>query len=1213
MLRDIHAGRGNAHHIGWQLAVPLLNGLPINESAFCSSAREGGGLDFHPSHDLDPRHTSEPRPNAAIAHFGRQVSALAAVNNRARWPRSCERGARAPPGAAISKRPMVKNIEFLQRCRAFEGSVRRAPRLLLTAAAAVLASIALTLATPARSAQPTMSFVRVGAEQGLSQGAVMSILQDHRGFLWLGTEDGLNRYDGNELKHFIRKRDDPSALPSNWISSLAEDGKGRIWIGTDGDGLVWRDVLTGQFRRPLSASGQMLLDPQARIRTLDVDRHQRLWVATRQSGLIVLDIANGTSREFRRDLTDPHALSDDSVFAITEDASGQIWVGTGNGLDRLDPEASSIQQYGARLRQLAGSDNAPVKVNSVLADSRGTVWAGTDNGLYRLDVPGSSLTLLKHSADDEDSLPNDRVNALLEDDERRLWVGTAGGLALLDRRSGKFTVFRNEPANPESLPESNIIALYQDRSGLLWIGTKHGGMARWNPRSWAFGHFRFRDSDSDNVTSFGIDSRGTLWVGSVGGGVTAVDPRSSTAVRYSSDPHSPLRLGDDNVMALVVDEKDRIWLGTMGAGVERLDTRSGKVRRYTPSPNDPSSLPVPGVMSLMRGGHGAIWVGTYGGGLVRIDPDKETVVRYPVSHDGGAGLSSDRATALAEDPAGLIWIGTDGGGLNVLDPVSGRFRSFVHDPRDPASLSSNTVYALHVDERGRVWVGTRGGGLDRVLGNPLAPESLKFSNFSESDGLPNSAVYGIESDAVGRLWLSTNRGVAAYDPETRSVRTFKRSHGLQGDEFNFGAHYRGADGTVYFGGPNGYNAFLPERLRFNTRPPQVALTELLKLNTPVSATPDTLTDVELGFRDSVVTFRFAALDFTGPRENRYQHRLEGFDKQWVDAGNLGQATYTNLSGGHYVFQVRAANSDGAWNETGLAIGVGVAPPPWATWWARALYAAALVAVIFGVWFTQKRRIDREAAYARRLKAEVDAQTAEIAERNRQMEIVNQHLREASVTDPLTGLGNRRSLREAMVAIEHGGAATGSTFMIVDLDYLKPINDEHGHEGGDAVLIRVAEILRHLFRSSDLIVRWGGDEFVVLCRGCDLTTAGTLAERVRAAVSKTIFRVGEGVVARTSCSIGFATVPFIAQYPQLLNWEQSMNLADAALYRAKQDRNTWFGWGGTAAAAAVPSLLAAIDADATALERDGVLDVRRRPLDAEDTVDQMRAIARLDPR
>jgi len=646
----------------------------------------------------------------------------------------------------------------------------------------------------------------------------------------------------------------------------------------------------------------------------------------------------------------------------------------------------------------------------------------------------------------------------------------------------------------------------------------------------------------------------------------------------------------------------------MSHGIERLDVADHTVKHFDFSPGDAHSLPAPGVMSLLRDSRGRIWVGTYGGGIAMIDPRSDRVQRYEYGRQDANSLYGDRATALAEDRHGLIWVGTDGGGLNVLDPESGRFAHFTHDPNDLRSVSADTIYALHVDASGTVWVGTRGGGLDRVSGAAFSPEGLRFENLSESEGLPNSTVYGIENASDGTLWISTNRGIAALNAHGLDVRKFRRNHGLQGDEFNFGAHYRGPDGKLYFGGSNGYNAFYPERLELNQTPPPVVLTNVLTLNTHAASMPEMLSRLDLGYRDAVITFQFAALDFTSPSDNRYAYRLEGFDSDWVQAGNTHQATYTHLDGGNYVFRVRAANADGRWTETPLTVQMHVAPPPWSTWWARTLYAVLGFSLLFLVWLAQHRKVLREVAYARRLQLEVEARTAELARRNEEMERVNQQLQEVSVSDSLTGLGNRRRLHDQMAAF--GGAQTQAerrafVLMVVDLDHLKPINDQFGHEGGDAVLVQVAKILRREFRSDDLIVRWGGDEFVVLCRDADMQTASLLAERVRSSVAKQIFRVGNGQTARTSCSIGFAAAPFCPTHPDLLDWQQTLSIADLALYHAKRDRNTWIGWAATERAAELPSITAALGGDTAALERDGILVVHRRPFSPEETVDRLR--------
>jgi diguanylate cyclase (GGDEF)-like protein len=1085
----------------------------------------------------------------------------------------------------------------------------------MTALCTLLAVLCLQSAL---AAEPTeMLFARAGSDAGLSQGAIMAIAQDTHGFLWVGTEDGLDRFDGYDWRHFMHAGHDPGSLPNNWIASLALDQRGRLWIGTDGGGLAWRDDNRGTFR-VAGPSGADPNDGNAKVQVVVPTHDGKLIVGTRGAGLRLFDAAANLVRDYRHDPARPDSLSDDDVFAVTEDPAGNIWVGTATGLDRLDLASGHAKHFGEALARVAPAEGGRIRVEILLLDSRGVLWIGMKSGLARLDTETGTLSRLSHRDADSTSLPAGRVTAILEDSAQRLWVGTIDGLALVDRRSERCTVMRHDPADPSSLPDSHVTALFQDRTGLLWIGTKTGVVARWNPRSWSFGHHRFGETEADNVTSFAVAPHGTLWVGSFGAGVASIAP-GGTVTRLRHDSKSPLMLRDDMVMALVTDERDRLWIGTMNKGIQRLDPLLGRSTTFDYSSTDPNSLPAPGVMSLLRDSRGRIWVGTFGGGLARIDPDTDRVVRYPFGRDDAAGIAGDSATALAEDHTGLIWIGTHGSGLDVLDPITGRFVHFRHDPRSPTSLSANEIYALHVDDAGGIWVGTRGGGLDHAQGSPFGKDGLQFDNVSEGDGLPNSTIYGIESDSSGNLWLSTNRGVAEFRPADRKIRSFRRSHGLQGDEFNFGAHYRAADGTLYFGGANGYNAFLPERLQFDEQAPTTVLTQILKLDQPATPAPEMLKDLSLGHGDSVVTFRFAALDFSGPEENRYAYRLDGFDKDWVSADSSRQATYTNLDGGDYVFRVHAANADGHWNETPIALHVHVAPPPWATWWARSLYVCAFAAILGWVWMAQQRRLRREEAYGRRLQIEVDSRTAELAERNHDMERANQKLRAASVTDSLTGLGNRRCLHDAMTSLfSPDETASGKppprfVLMVIDLDCLKPINDQYGHEGGDAVLIQVAEILRLAFRPIDLIVRWGGDEFVVLCMDTDMAVAGKLAERVRSSVSKRIFRVGDGPVARTSCSIGFAPFPFVADHSDLLDWEETLGIADAALYEAKGDRNTWVGWSGTDKLATLPSVTAALAEDPAGLEGNGYLTVQRRPWNPNETVDLLRNPARTGPR
>jgi diguanylate cyclase (GGDEF)-like protein len=1066
---------------------------------------------------------------------------------------------------------------------------------------------------PAQSALP-MQFTHLAAEDGLSQGAVMAIRQDSQGFLWLGTEDGLDRYDGYELRHYIHDRAQSRSLPANWVSTLVEDDRtGTLWIGTAGGGVVGRDPNTGALL-PLSAGTEdSAVAPNEQVRVLFVDHKGCLWVATRDRGLVMVDRVHNRSRRFRSVAGDPQTLSSDSIFALAQDPGGSIWIGSQGGVDRLDPATGQIQRHS--LQPWLPDSQANPQVTALLIDHRGQLWVGTHEGLVRMTFEGTAHVVAYRSrGGDPHSLPSDRVQALLMDRSRRLWIGTANGLALYQVQGDDFETYHHDPADPTSLPDDSVISLYEDGSGLLWIGTKTGGAAHWNSRSWSFGHHpreptgSFGDADP---SGFATDAGGTLWVATFGGGLSGINARDGSVAHYKHRDGDNTSLPDDRVMSVLVDHEDVLWAGTMNGGLARLDRHAGRFHTYGYDANDPTSLPAAGIMSLLEDSHGQLWVGTFGGGLARFDRSTDRFVRYPSDPDNAAALSSGRATALAEDRSGRIWVGTDGGGLCLLDPATGHVTRFGHDAQDAHGLSADTVYAIRVDDRGRVWVGTRGAGLDEVLGSAMVPERIHFRNYSEAQGLPNSTIYGIEADSSGRLWLSTNRGLARFDPATGEVRSFRRPHGLQADEFNFGAHYRGRDGKLFFGGPGGYNAFFPERLEFNERPPPIVLTAFLKFNEPahLGVVPERVSHFDLGYRDSVITFEFAALDFASPTHNYYRYKLEGFDQDWVVGGTKRSVTYTNLGGGQYTFRVQAANSDGVWNNTGLGIPLQVEPPPWATSWARGGYVFAFGLLIFGVWQSQHKKLRREALYAQRLQREVQERTAELAKRNDELKRANQRLREVSVTDPLTRLGNRRYLYEAIANLTAPPAETSvsippAVLLVIDLDHLKPINDLHGHEAGDQVLMGVADILRRCCRASDIIVRWGGDEFVVVYLDVDMNAAEQVAERIRSTVAKWTFRTSDSTNVRTSCSIGFARYPFVNEAPLQVTWEQLLSVADAALYYAKKERNGWIGWAGTAAAAGQTNMIESLERDAESLERKGLLDVRRPRFRPEDTIDTL---------
>ncbi|MGI9239095.1 MAG: ligand-binding sensor domain-containing diguanylate cyclase [Woeseiaceae bacterium] len=1084
-----------------------------------------------------------------------------------------------------------------------------------TAALLVLSSV-VSLASADSFEANTMRFDRITVADGLAQGSVLAIEQDKSGFLWFATENGLDRYDGFTFKHYRPERGNPNALASDFVRDLDLANDGTLWIATDGGGVSSWDPATDTISTYRSLVGDSKSLATDKIRTILADDDGFVWIGTRDSGLDRLNVVTKDVAHFSSKPDEPTALDSNEIFALALDGKGSLWIGGNAGLNRLDLATGLFSSV-----DLGITDAGQRIVRSLEITRDGTVWIGTEGaGLVAYDPDSATIERFAHDAEDSASLSSDEVVSIFEDDRRRLWIGTDKGLNLMDRENGAFVVYRHDPADASSIGADNVFSIFQDQGGLMWIGTLTGAVSKWNPRSWSFGHYKPETSgprqfSNANITSFTEDLSGNTWVGTFGGGINVIDRDGGAVRQVRHDPADDTAgIGGDRVMALMTDRKGNIWAGTMRGGLSLIDPLTGKGQTFRHDPADPNSLAANGVMSLMQDRAGFVWVGTFGGGVSRLDPESGQFVSFGHDPEDSTTLSSSRATAIAQGRDDVIWVGTDGGGLNYLDRNSGEWRHLGHDQNDPASLSSDAIYSLHVDPKGRLWVGTR-QGLNRILTRRRPGNVADAIDVSSISGISGTAVYGIESDADGKIWVSSSQGLFSFNPETGLVRDFHESQGLQGDEFNFGAGYASPDGTLYFGGANGFNRFNPARLELNTTPPPVALTSLAIINEPVdSAQPyELIRSLELGYQDYVVTFVVSALDFTAPEENRYAYMLEGLDENWVDAGNERRITYTNLNGGEYVLKVRAANSDGVWNSTAIEMPLSVAHPPWKTWWAYLLYATAFIAAVFAFWRHQEQKLRRESEYSHRLKNEVEERTRELNSRNEDLKIVNTKLVEASTTDPLTGLRNRRYLfqqvaKDIDLVLRHyrdgtetmrPGGNNDLLFLMVDLDNFKPVNDNSGHEAGDRLLLQIRDVLLEACRTSDDVIRWGGDEFLIVARETNRKFAATLAERIRESLSDRVFPIGDGKVARITSSIGYASFPFLTERPDLLTWEEVLGVADAAMYEAKEKRNAWVGIEGLEWQGSGDDLYRAIKADPGQLAEEGAIRAVESVDDAEE--------------
>jgi diguanylate cyclase (GGDEF)-like protein len=806
------------------------------------------------------------------------------------------------------------------------------------------AVLALLLATGSGAAHEARRFERLSNSDGLPHTTVFSIVQDRRGFLWFGTQNGIARYDGYSFKVYRNDPQDPESLSDNDAGGVFEDAEGYLWVRTWGGGLNRFDPATERFRRyrhdpgdPYSLSGD-------RVQSLYADRRGAVWVGTFTDGLNRLDPKTGRFQRWRHDPDDPASLSSNRVWCILEDSDGAIWVGTDDGLNRYDRRSNAFEVF--RSVPLDPQSLTHSQVRALYEDSSGMLWVGTSFGLNAFDRSTGKAVRYLAAPQDPDSPSDNVINAILEDRHHVLWVGTSGGgLNRLDPKLRRFEAFRHDPGDGRSLSLDDVRCILEDNSGVVWVGTRGGGVSRFdnNPRK-----FHLHQADPHDPQSLGHnavyavleDRDGVLWVGTWFDGLHRVEPKSGHWRHLRHDPADPESLGSADVNAILEDRAGRLWVGTWAGGLNLLDRSTGRFQRWRSDPSDPHSLSHDNVLSLAESRTGALWVGTREGGVNRFEPEAG---RFEVwRHDliDPRSLSNDTVNAVLEDLAGVLWVGTDGG-LNRLDPDGG-FTRLKAQPADPSALSHSRVMALTETRDGTLWVGTRGGGLCA-----LDRTRMRFSRVTEKDGLPANSVYGILEEEAGSLWLSTDGGLSRFDPQTRRFRNYGVDDGLQANDFHPGAAHRGRSGAMYFGGPAGLNWFFPDRVRDNPHVPPVVLTAFKKFDRTVTfdralfAVPE----IRLSWRDNFFSFEFAALDTVNPKRNRYAYKLEGFDEEWIECGTRRYASYTNLDGGDYVFRVKASNNDGVWNEAGVAVRLKIVPPPWRTRGAYALFGLGLAAAV----------------------------------------------------------------------------------------------------------------------------------------------------------------------------------------------------------------------------------------------------------------------------
>lgn len=934
------------------------------------------------------------------------------------------------------------------------------------------------------------------------------IVQDDQGFMWFGSEKGLARYDGSHTRIYRHDPKKPSTLANDFILGLLIDHSGVIWVATEAGLCFYRAQLDS-----FSCSGEQIKGE---------------WPG-------------------------------DRVQALARGRDGNLYFGTANGLYRINKDRTEIVQLPLKL---SSEVDSRVSVTAIAVDAQNAIWVGTEeNGLLFL-APGTGTTKHFSAAPDQpNSLTHNRVSALEFDTHNRLWIGTyGGGISILNSERTHFENHTYSGNFPGTLSSNIIWDIFTDSLGTVWIAVDQGGLVRYTTdRGFLETRHKYYDATSltsDQVRAIYEDNNGDLWLGAFPSGVSFHNRSTGRVKSFKHEPDNPESLSHSSILTIHQDSKDNIWIGTED-GLNLFDEARGTFTRYQFDRG--TALTAKAVLSIEQYDKDTLWIGTWSGGLLAFDLNSRTFQNIDTGRLSGTGKNSMFIWDIMRDRNGNMWIATQFEGVGMYDRQLNRFRFFTRGrdntnvlpgnfawaviedqqgaiwiatdsglailrpgdekpsqiKRDSNGLQADRIIALYEDQQGRVWVGTQDNGVFIYH-----PKSAHFQHIGAAQGLPPGLSSGFIEDAQGHIWVLTTNGLVKVNGDRLELQVFGTENGLAGNSFNRDAALR-SSGRLYIGGVDGLSVFDPSEMGHDVREFPVWITAMRILNQEVAVgaensplnQPISLTQVlTLDHRDSMFSFDFAALDYRHSQDTRYAYMLKGFDQSWNHIGTNRSATYTNIPPGSYTFRVKASRGKSAWTDP-KELRIIIKPAPWESWWAYLIYTLSVLTA--GYFFFHYFQLRGSSIQYKRL----------------------------SSTDTLTGVANRMGITQAAKFLFEKSEPGSICLIFIDIDHFKRINDTRGHDSGDRVLKEVAEVLRQCLRRSDLLGRWGGEEFLLIYTYLDQADGIRLAENVRREVAQRLFDQ-ENSPLKVTLSLGCAFVkegePF----------EAAVKRADQALYRAK---------------------------------------------------------------
>ncbi len=806
-------------------------------------------------------------------------------------------------------------------------------------------------------------FNQINIENGLSNNSITCVFKDKIGFLWIGTTDGLNRYDGYSFLIFKNNLSDSNSISDNFISGIIQDTSGNLWIGTQGGGLNKYNPYTERFTT------------------------------------------------FYHDPENENSISSNFIFhhnALLIDENNTIWIGTNYGLCSYNLNNEKFTRYLLKSKNHDQDEFKDVRV--IYEDNKYVLWIGTNSGLVRYNKNTGETKVFMHDNKKQNSISNNIITSISKNEKtNELWIGTENGLNIYNEEKEMFTRLYSKPGNEISISDNSITSIVKDETGNFWIGTKSGGLNRYDALQNKFIHWKHdpinSNSLSDNYVDYlYYDNNDLLWIGTVNNGINVLDTKKKLFTLIKSDPTNKNSLSYNTIRSIFEDKKGNIWIGTYGGGLNKY--KNNRFSHFYHQPDNPNTISHNIVSALNEDNYGNLWIGTWGGGMNIMDLKTYNITRnYPkvpefindiyidnkekiwIGCNGGLfvydqkdkkinrfdseqnikrTLTATSVIKILKDKKGCIWVGTwDGLNKIILNPNKLEPDTIIYykkNPSDINSLSDNRIITLYEDTRTNLWIGTHGGGLNKIIynnSNKQDKPSVQFKYYTDVDGLAGNTIYGILEDNEGNLWISTNNGLSRFNTKDEIFNNFDVDDGLQGNQFYWHAYMKSTSGEMYFGGINGLNVFHPDSIKYNQGFPKIILTDLLLFNKSVkvggSENGRNILEKSILYTDKITltrkdysfTFEFAALSYRSQNKIKYAYQLGNFDPYWVYTDSKKRyATYSHLRPGDYLFKIKSTNEDGIWNNEFIKIEITILPAFYETIWAFIIYGIILLLSLY---------------------------------------------------------------------------------------------------------------------------------------------------------------------------------------------------------------------------------------------------------------------------